>query len=96
MNHSINESDPISIEIPNGPDIKLNMNTVIDAIHVATIVSFDEWMDKTNASGIWPEGTNDQSEKDYYLLDSSKTPLDLKFTTAIRVFYQKGIIIYTI
>ena len=96
MTHTIAASDPITIEIPSRSDFKLNMHTVHDAIQLATMITFDDWMDQTHATGSWPAGANGQPERDYRLLNAADTPLALKFNTAIHVFYQKGILIHTL
>lgn len=94
MTHTITPDDQITVTIPDHPDINLNVSTIHDAIQLATMISFDSWMDQTNASGKWPvEITNHQAETDYQMLNNDAIPLSLRFDTAVRVLFNRNILI---
>lgn len=72
----------------------LNLTTVNDAIELAKMISFSDWMDATNASGYWPESQmNHYAEFAYRKLNAKNEPVLSKFHTAAQVLKEKEIIV---
>lgn len=71
----------------------LNLTTVKDAIELAKMISFSDWMDATNASGYWPESQmNHYAEFAYRKLNAKNEPVLSKFHTAC-LLRKHGILI---
>lgn len=72
----------------------LNLTTVKDAIELAKMISFSDWMDATNASGYWSESQMDHyAEFAYRKLNMKNEPILSKFHTAVQVLKEKEIIV---
>lgn len=72
----------------------INLSTVKDAIELAKMISFSDWMDATNASGYWPENQMDHyAEFAYRKLNTKNESVFSKFHTAAQVLKEKEIIV---
>lgn len=64
-----------------------NLKTVKQAIHLATQLAFDAWLDATNASGKWSANQPDHSFESWYrTLEDPTTELQTKFAVAQKVY----------
>ena len=93
---TIKPTTPISVKISSkNPNFKLDLTTVDEAIQLATMVSFNDWMDATNATGYWNQNQPDhRPELDYRILNNKDTDYSLKFSTAAAVLHHRSILIY--
>lgn len=96
MSHQIKLTDRVTVCLPDGSKPDLRVQNIKETIQLATMLTFNDWMDATNASGNWTKNqTNHEPEENYNLLENEQTPLALKFNTAVHIFYQRGLLVTT-
>lgn len=96
MTHQIKLTDRVMVCLPDGSKPNLCVQNIKEAIQLATMLAFNDWMDATNASGNWTKKqTNHEPEENYILLENKQTPLALKFNTAVHIFYHRGLLVTT-